>query len=122
MRTLSPGLTGESSFQVSDALTAKAIGSGDLAVLGTPALLALIEQAACRALDDTLPPEQTHVGATVHLRHLAPTKVGATVRGVVQLVAVEGKRLSFTCEAFEGDTLIGRAEHTRVIADRARFV
>lgn len=122
MPNLEVGLIGESSFTVTKELTARAIGSGDLDVFGTPALLALIEEAACRALDGVLAPEQTHVGVEVSLSHLAPSKVGATVRGVATLTEVTGKKLEFACEAFDGVTLIGRAQHVRVVADRSRFV
>lgn len=121
MTTLEVGLVGEASRTVTSALTARTLGSGDLDVFGTPALLALIEEAACRALDGVLSDDQTHVGVEVTLSHLAPSKVGNTVRGVATLSSVEGKKVRFACEAFDGDTLIGRADHLRVIAPRARF-
>ena len=118
---LAPGRTGNATRTVTDADTASRLGSGDVAVFGTPALLALLEEAACRALDGALEPEQTSVGASVSLDHLAPSVVGAQVRATATLEAVEGKRLTFRCEAHDGDALIGRATHTRVIVPRARF-
>lgn len=122
MGDLVPGLIGRSIRTVSEADTARALGSGDLEVLGTPGLLALIEEAACRALNGTLGSDQTHVGVSVELAHLAPSRVGARVHATAMLEAVEGRKLLFRCEAFEGDTLIGRATHRRVVTERTRFV
>jgi fluoroacetyl-CoA thioesterase len=115
------GLEGTAELTVTEELTARAIGSGDLEVFGTPALLAIIEEAACRALDGAVSAEKTHVGVSVQLEHLAATKVGAGVRATARLVAVDGSKLRFECEAFEGGKLIGRATHLRVMADRSRF-
>lgn len=119
---LAPGLTGSAHRTVTDDLTAVRLGSGDVPVLGTPALLALIEQAAVAALRGALDDALTSVGTRAELDHLAPSRVGAEVRSTARLVAVDGKRLTFECEAFDGDTLVGRATHHRVIVDRARFL
>lgn len=118
---MEPGLTGTHFVTVTHAMTASALGSGDVEVFGTPALLAAIEAAACQALEGMLEPGTTSVGASVSLDHLAPSNVGATVRAVARLDAVDGKRLTFSCEAHDGDTLIGRAAHTRIVVPRARF-
>lgn len=121
MDPLAPGRTGTVSRTVTDADTARALGSGDVEVFGTPALLALLEAAACAALSDALEPEMTSVGASVSLDHLAPSRIGAEIVATATLEAVDGNRLSFRCEAHEGATLIGRASHTRVVVARARF-
>lgn len=121
MDALSPGRTGSHTLEVTEATTARALGSGVVNVFGTPALLAAIEAAACDALEGALDPELTSVGASVALDHLAPSAIGAQVRAHAILDAVDGKRLTFTCTAHDGGTLIGRATHTRVIVARARF-
>ncbi|HJT37232.1 MAG TPA: thioesterase family protein [Actinomycetota bacterium] len=107
---------------VTDDMTAVALGSGDVAVFGTPALLALIEEAAVTALRGALPDGRTSVGTHVELDHLAPSRVGAEVRALVTLTAVEGRALTFDCEAYDGETLIGRATHKRAVVDRERFL
>jgi fluoroacetyl-CoA thioesterase len=119
--SLSPGLVGEARRIVTEDLTAIRLGSGDVPVFGTPALLALIEEAAVAALHGSLPDGSTSVGMRVELDHLAPSRVGAEVRAIARLTAVDGKRLTFECEAFDGETPIGRAMHTRVVVERARF-
>lgn len=122
MTDLSPGLTGEARRVVGEHATAVALGSGDVPVLGTPALLALIEEAAVTALHGALPDGRTSVGTRVELDHLAPSRVGAEVRAVARLETVDGARLTFSCDAYDGETLIGRAVHARAIVDRARFL
>ena len=106
---------------VTEDLTAIRLGSGDVPVFGTPALLALIEEAAVAAVHGALPDGATSVGAHVELDHLAPSRVGVEVRALATLTAVEGRARQFECEAYEGDKLIGRASHTRMIVDRKKF-
>jgi predicted thioesterase len=119
---LSAGLTGEARRVVTDDLTAIRLGSGDVPVFGTPALLALIEEAAVAAVRDALPDGATSVGSHVELDHLAPSRVGVEVRALATLTAVEGRALTFECEAYEGDKPIGRASHRRMIVDREKFL
>ena len=118
---LRTGLTGKADRTVTEDLTAQRLGSGDVPVLGTPALLALIEQAAVAAVAGALQPGKTSVGVWVDLEHLAPSRVGAEIRAEAELVSVDGRRLEFECRAFEGDVAIGLARHRRVIVDRERF-
>jgi predicted thioesterase len=106
---------------VTDEMTAEYLRSGDVPVLGTPALLALIEEAAVAAVRDVLPDGKTSVGGWVELEHVAPARPGDEVRALARLSEVDGKRLTFECEAYEGDTLLGRANHRRTVVDRARF-
>lgn len=118
---IQPGATGEARRVVTEEQTAIRLGSGDVEVFGTPALLAMIEEAAVAALHGLLPPERTSVGISVSLEHLAPSRIGAEVRALARVTSVTGRRITFSCEAYDGETLIGRAEHARAIVDRARF-
>jgi predicted thioesterase len=81
--------------KVTEADTARALGSGDVDVLGTPRALALAEAATLRAAAASLAPGQTTVGTRVELDHLAPSPVGATVRADAELVYRSGRRLTF---------------------------
>ncbi len=119
--SLEPGLTGEARRVVTPDQTARALGSGDVEVYGTPALLALIEEACVAAVHLALPEGTTSVGMRAELDHLAPSRVGAEVRALARLTAIDKKRLTFEAEAYDGDTLIGRATHIRAVADRSRF-
>lgn len=102
--------------------TAERLGSGDVPVLGTPVVLALIEEAAVAAVREALAPGTTSVGVWVELEHLAPSRVGAEVRASAELVAVDGRRLEFACRAFDGERLVARARHRRAVVDRQRFL
>lgn len=120
--SLSAGLVGEARRVVTVDMTAERLGSGDVPVFGTPALLALIEEAAVTALHGALPDGRTSVGTHVELDHIAPSRVGAEVRALATLTAVEGRALTFQCEAYDGETLIGRALHRRAVVNRERFL
>lgn len=117
-----PGLHGEARRIVGDDATAIALGSGDVPVLGTPAVLALIEEAACAAVNGALEDGRTSVGTWVELEHLAPSKVGAEVVATADLTRVDGRSLEFSCEAHDGETLVARARHRRAVVDRERFL
>ena len=103
-------------------MTAERLGSGDVPVLGTPAVLALVEAAAVAAVATAVAPGQTTVGSSVQLEHLAPTAIGATVTATVALVNVDGRRLAFSFEVTDANGPIARGSHARVIVDRERFL
>ncbi len=119
---LEPGLIAEIHHTVTDTDTAAAYGSGLVPVLSTPHLIALMENAAQTAIQPFMRPEQTAVGTLIEMQHLAATPVGMgiTVRAV--LIAVEGRRLRFTIEAWDAQERIGTCIHERVIIDRERFM
>ena len=116
------GLTHTSVLLVSDAHTAQAMGSGDMPVLATPVMIALMENAAMLAVDQELPEEQTTVGAHIDVSHLKPSPVGAEVFATAELMEVEDRRLTFHVVAMEGDQIIGEGTHVRYIVSRERFL
>jgi fluoroacetyl-CoA thioesterase len=122
MEELAPGLIGEVEIVVAEADTAVRLGSGTVSVLGTPALVGLMENAAVRALADHLSPGRTSVGGRIDVRHLAATPVGMRVRARAELLEVEGRRLVFHVEAWDAVERIGEATHERFIVDEARFM
>lgn len=119
---LETGLTHTSSLTVTEALTAKAMGSGDLPVLATPAMMALMENAAMTAVVPELPEGSTTVGGHIESSHLKPTPVGAEVKAEATLTKVDGRKLYFTVKAMQGDTVIGEGTHLRFIVDREKFM
>lgn len=101
--------------------TAAALGSGDLAVLATPRVLAWLEEATCAALD--LPAGQTSVGTRVELEHLAASPVGAVVTATATAVHTDGRLVRFQVVAQDADgTLLASGEVRRVVVDRERFL
>lgn len=119
---LETGLTHTSSLTVTEALTAKAMGSGDMPVLATPAMMALMENAAMLAVAPELPEGSTTVGGHIESSHLKPTPVGAEVKAEATLTKVDGRKLYFTVKTMQGDTIIGEGTHLRFIVDREKFM
>ena len=119
---LVPGLAGTACATVDGTNTALALGSGSLAVFGTPAMLALMEQAAVNAVKDALPPGTSTVGTAMQLSHTSPTPVGMRVRAEATLAAVEGRELTFACKASDEAGEIGICVQTRYLVDETRFM
>lgn len=119
--SLEPGLRGVVDAVVGPADTASALGSGEVAVLGTPRVLALLEAATVRAVRGQLGPGATTVGARVELDHRAPTTVGATVRAEAELTEVAGNRFSFDVVLLVGDEVVARGRIARVVVHAASF-
>lgn len=117
-----PGTRGTAEHTVTDADTATAIGSGDVEVYATPAVVALCERAAVSALAGALDAGQTSVGTAIAIDHVAPTLAGRTVTAEAVLESVEGRTLRFTVSARDPAGPIATGTHTRVIVDRERFL
>lgn len=113
----------EESYVVKNENSAENMGSGDLAVLSTPSLVAFMENAAKNYLNKFLPEELGSVGSNININHIAPTLIGnsITVRGKITEVIKE-KKIKFSIEAYEKDKKIGDAEHTRVIINNTKFL
>ena len=116
------GLTHKSQLVVSDSDTAISRGSGDMPVLATPAMMALMENAAMLAVSACLPEGCTTVGGHIESSHLSPTPIGSQVEAIAILEKVEGRKLTFRVEAWQGDKLIGKGSHLRFIVDRQKFL
>ncbi len=120
--TLRPGLNSKVTLTVSRNDTALALRSGDVPVLATPRLIALCEEATCKALDGHLEQGSTSVAVRVQFDHLAPVGIGATVSAEVVLEKVDGRRLTFTASVSDSSGLVGAGKVTRVLVMRSRFL
>ena len=123
------GLKHTSELTVTDAVTAIQMGSGDMPVLATPAMMALMENAAMLAVADELPEGCTTVGGHIESSHLKPSKIGDNVSAIgdnvsatAEVTKIEGKKIEFKVSAFSGDILLGEGTHLRFIVDRERFL
>ena len=116
------GLFFTSDVEVSIANCAVTMGSGDLAVFATPAMVALMENAAMQAVAQALPEGATTVGAEMNVTHIKPSGVGAKVSATATLTAVEGRKLTFSVVASDDGGVIGEGVHVRYIVDRVRFM
>ena len=119
MERIQVGQSAERETVVTKDRTINRMGREGADVLSTPALLSLMEWASIGATDHLLPEGYTTVGYAVDgMRHLAPTPVGATVRVKSVLTEVDGNRLTYAVEAYEGDKKIGVATHKRAVVPK----
>lgn len=116
------GLTHTSQLTVSEAVTAIEMGSGDLPVLATPAMMALMENAAMLAVAPNLPEGCTTVGGHISASHIKPTPIGETVTATATVTKVDGKKIEFEVKAQWGDILLGEGSHLRFIVDCEKFM
>jgi fluoroacetyl-CoA thioesterase len=117
-----PGLVGVAKLEVADDDTAVAMHSGDVAVLATPRVVALAEEAACNAMVGHLTKGTTTVGMRIQLDHLAPSAIGSHVRAEATLETVEGRRLTFKVSVEDERGLIAAGKVTRVVVEVERFL
>lgn len=98
------------------------MGSGDLEVLATPALIAFMENAAKEEVLGQLADGETTVGIELSVQHLKATAIGQTVRVQSRLVEQKKSILFYELETYEGETLIGKGTHKRAIVDAQKFM
>lgn len=116
------GMKGEVSTLVEREDTAAEVGSGSLLVYATPCMVALMEGAACEAIADAMDDGQTTVGTELNIRHLSATPVGLEVRAEAEVIAVEGKVITFQLRAFDEAGEIGSGTHKRVLVNSQKFL
>ena len=116
------GLKHQSVMRVTDGNTAEFIGSGDMAVLATPAMVALMENAAMLAVALKVEEGETTVGSMISTSHLKPSKIGNTISAIAELTEVEGRKLTFKITAYDADVVIGEGDHIRYIVNREKFL
>lgn len=115
-------LTGNASVSVSSANTAAAMKSGSLAVFATPAMCALMEEAACAAVAAHLEEDSGTVGISLNITHDRATKLGDTVTATATVTAVEGRKITYTVEACDSKGIIGKGTHERFLIDNEKFM
>ena len=111
-----------SELTVTEDVTAAKIGSGDMPVLATPAMLALMENAAMLAVADSLADGETTVGGHIESSHLKPSKIGDKIMATAEVIKVDGKKIEFKVSVHCNDILLGEGTHLRFIVDRNRFI
>lgn len=116
------GLTYTSTVVVSKENSALTMGSGDLEVFATPAMIALMENAAMKAVAGELPEGSTTVGAMMNTTHIKPSAMGDTISAIATLKEVEGRKLTFAVIATDSKGVIGEGTHVRYMVDRAKFM
>ena len=119
---LKEGLSYTSRVEVALDNCAVTLGSGDLEVFATPAMVALMENAAMNAVAEALPEGSTTVGAAMNTSHIKPSGIGAEVSATATLTSVEGRKLTFEVVASDNEGVIGEGTHVRYVVDREKFM
>ncbi|ACL74474.1 thioesterase family protein [Ruminiclostridium cellulolyticum] len=119
---LKVGLTGNAEVLVSESNTAKKMGSGNLDVFATPAMIALMEKAASMAVQPYIGESSSTVGTMIDVKHIAATPIGMNVAARAELIEIDGKKLIFSVEAFDGKDKIGEGRHERFIINTQKFI
>ncbi len=122
MEQLVAGLSASSTTMVKTENTAASMGSGDLPVFATPAMVALMEQAAMQVVSKALSEEATTVGAEMNVSHIKPSGMGARITATAVLTEIAGRKLTFRVDARDEAGRIGEGTHVRYVVDRVRFL
>lgn len=116
------GLAFECERVVDQSNTAIALGSGDMEVFATPAMVALMESAAMQCVAEYLPEGSTTVGIEIKSSHVKASPIGAIIKASAELLQIEGRKLHFSVKAWDMSGIIGEGVHTRCVVDRVRFM
>ncbi|MEE8324992.1 MAG: thioesterase family protein [Candidatus Humimicrobiaceae bacterium] len=112
---------GEARTKVTGENTALKFGSGKVDVFGTPAMIALMEEASINTVDNNLPEGFATVGTELSIRHIAATPKGMNITASAELTEIDGKRLVLKVEAFDEVEKIGEGTHQRYIIELNKF-
>lgn len=89
--------------------------------LATPAMIKWMEFCCRDAIYPHLEDGNDSVGVKVSVSHLAATPMGQQVTYTATVTEVEGRRVRFAVEAFDGTEVVGRGSHDRFVVDIRRF-
>ncbi|MBQ8163433.1 MAG: thioesterase family protein [Clostridia bacterium] len=109
-------------INVTEKDTAKAFGSGELEVMATPRMISLMEEASAKCISSELDNDSSSVGMYLNVKHLSATPIGMTVKAQSEVIAIDGRKVSFKVSACDESGLIGEGEHERFIINKEKFL
>lgn len=122
MKEIKIGLKGTAETVVSKENMAVTVGSGSLEVFATPMMTALMEKAACNALEGLLENDETTVGTKLDITHDSATPEGMEVKATAEVIEVHGREIVFTVRAEDKCGLIGKGIHKRFVVFAEKFI
>src|SRR5580692_3725756 len=108
--------------RVDEWMTAEKTGNPGVDVLATSVLVQLVESAAVACIEPVLGSGQITLGTHIDLEHHKPVPVGFIVRTEVEVVMVDGPRVSFAVSVFDEQEAVAEGTHERYIIGRAKFL
>lgn len=121
MQDIQPGATGRAEMVVGTNDTAPRVGTGVIAVLATPVMINLMEEAALACVEHLLPDGSQSLGTRIDVTHIAATPIGMKVTATAKVLKVEGRQIRLAISARDEADLIGEGQHDRVVVNVARF-
>lgn len=119
---LQAGIKGRSEIIVTEEKTARVMGSGELDVFATPAMIALIEETAWRSLSEHLAPGEGTVGTRLEVSHISATPVGLAVTCETEVTLVDRRRIVFQVVVYDERGKIGEGTHERFVVQNEKFL
>ena len=122
MKPVVIGTKGTAEAVADESRLAVTVGSGSLRVYATPMMCALMEEAACAAIESYLEDDETTVGTYLELQHTSATPEGMAVSAVAEMIGVSGREITYTITANDAAGVIGSCTHKRVLVGSERFM
>jgi fluoroacetyl-CoA thioesterase len=122
MTPIEPGIAYAFTIETGASHSAEAFGNANVNVVGTAALIGLIERAAERCARACYDSGEASVGTGVHVRHISPAPVGARLEVRARLVHVNRRKLGFDVEVAWGDNVLMIGTHDRAVVDLDDFL
>ncbi|MEX1110136.1 MAG: hotdog domain-containing protein [Dongiaceae bacterium] len=122
MKPVAIGRAASITIRTSADHTAAALGNEGVAVVATTTLILFIEEAAAKAIADCLDPGEASVGTRIEIDHLAAIAPGAEVTTHAEVIAVDGRIVTFATEVKSGGKLLMQGRHSRAVVDLQRFL
>jgi fluoroacetyl-CoA thioesterase len=126
--SLKPGVRYEHKFVVPTSKTVPALypESPEFLVMpevfATGYLVGFLEWACIMCINPHLDwPQEQSLGTHINVSHEAATPPGLEVTATVEVIAVEGRRVTFAVSAHDGIDLISQGTHERFVIDKERF-
>lgn len=121
MKNIPIGITAEFSQTVEKSMLAVNVGSGSLEVFATPAMAVLMEKVSCICIAEYLENDETTVGTEINIKHISATPENMTVTVKSEVTKVNGREITFRCEAFDDTGKIGECVHKRFLVYGKKF-
>lgn len=123
MKEINKELKATAQTVVDNTNTAKSVKSGSLDVFATPMMLALMEEATCKAVDPILDDNETTVGTKVSVSHDKASGINSVITAHATLINIDGRRLTFEVWAEDGTgDSIGKGQIERFVVIEEKFM
>jgi fluoroacetyl-CoA thioesterase len=108
--------------RVEEWMTADKAGNKGVEALSTSVLVQLVENAAIACLEPILGTETVSLGTHIDVEHHKPVPVGFIVRTEVEIVMIDGPRVSFAVQVFDEQEAVAEGTHERYLIERSKFL